>query len=345
MPKLYGGHVPGASAILTDIPAGTAIFRELAPLVGDEVRLEKPDGSTAHLSPDWTPSDADVLIIRCAEPSNPPTQFDFENRRGGSVSLRRADGSEEQIGRVVQPVRGVGRFDGTAYTGVGAVNTNHGGVITISTAPGVRPADEGTPPERRGGFEIQPVQHAATQPDMPQAMIVAPMDEAFTLEGAEPLFRGVLALGDGSSVAQVRRGSSEWEPMPEIVGKVDDAFLRPQGGEPVTELRILRPRRTQMQIAAAFRRYAPAAGAASVTEAVWTLSPPLPPNAAYIVFSSGGRSLAISNVRPYRLVLASVQDGMPLKAEIIGLDGRSLQTRTAVVRAGAATVSVQEIRK
>ena len=42
------------------------------------------------------------------------------------------DGSAEQIASVDRPVQGTGRYDGTTFTGVGAVNTSHGGVLTVS---------------------------------------------------------------------------------------------------------------------------------------------------------------------------------------------------------------------
>ena len=51
---------------------------------------------------------------------------------------------------VARPVKGVGRYDGTSFTGVGAVNTNHAGVITISTAPIQPPGDPSQVVEEAG---------------------------------------------------------------------------------------------------------------------------------------------------------------------------------------------------
>jgi hypothetical protein len=137
------------------------------------------------------------------------------------------------IAKVLRPVWGVGRYDGTTFTGVGAINTNHGGVITISTAP-VMPPDtkEGGAVETRGGFMIQPSLHAREQNETsPQVMVIGPKDRtAARLEGTPPLFEGYVNLSyypdrpANSYHAQVRIDDSDWEDVPEIVGKADDAF-------------------------------------------------------------------------------------------------------------------------
>src|SRR5690606_9535393 len=120
----------------------------------------------------YKPEAGDVLLISVAFPPNAPRSLVFENRKGGAVTAAHGDGSEARIGTVTQPVRGVGRFDGTSYTGVGSLNTNHPGVITVSTAPAVRTdKEEGAPPERRGGFMISPSTHVADQAKgMPQVL-------------------------------------------------------------------------------------------------------------------------------------------------------------------------------
>ena len=143
----------------------------------------------------------------------------------------------------MRPVTGVGRYDGTTFTGVGCVNTNHGGVLTISTAPTCLPgALEGGPEETRGGFMVQPWYHVAAQGEAKsQVMVVRsisktgrPMDPAAKpepgLEGTAPLFDGCINLSkfpdhpENSFRAQIKIDDGPWEQMPKIVGKIDNAF-------------------------------------------------------------------------------------------------------------------------
>ncbi len=343
MPHRYGGHVPGPSAILTDIPAGTAIFRELAPLAGDPVRLEQA-GSVREIPKDWRPSPGDILRIDSHQVPEAPLEILFWNRPGGSVETLMSDGSRKRIATVQRPVRGAGRFDGTAYTGVGALNTNHGGVVTISTAPALRPEDEGRPPECRGGFQIVPAAHARTQPVMPQSMVVAPLDGDAALEGRPPLFGGVLTLGDGSPVVEMLAPGKGWIPLPTIVGKQDDAFTKDglarlgvtvQGD--IEAFRIRLPARDREFISSAIRR-ADRTSEVSGGEhgaVVWEIRGTLPPGTTYAIFSSEGRTLAISNVRPFRLSLDGAREGQALTVAFVRADGSSAVTRTAtVVRSG-----------
>ena len=137
------------------------------------------------------------------------------------------------IAQIDRPVRGVGRYDGTSFTGVGAVNTSHGGVLTISTAP-IQPSGshEGGTVETRGGFMVQPYYHMNEQHEgAVQVMVIGPKDKSKPiLEGVPPLFDGFINLvdfpthPDCSYRAQVRIDNGEWEKVPKIVGKVNDAF-------------------------------------------------------------------------------------------------------------------------
>lgn len=236
IPAGYGGHRPRSSAIQTDIPAGHSIFRNFAPYVGSRVFLER-DRALKPLPGDYVPEDGDVFVIVVDEPTDSPVELVFQNHAAGAVTARYADGRSVQIARVLRPVRGVGRYDGTTFTGVGSINTNHPGVITISTAPVQRPGTrEGEPPETRGGFMIQPRYHAAEHSETaPQVMVVESMDESTAgrpaLEGTAPLFFGCISLSRFESIHQdkatrleVRIDDGEWESAPEIVGKADNAF-------------------------------------------------------------------------------------------------------------------------
>lgn len=230
-PHFYGGHIPGDSGIQTDMGAGEKVFREWAPLASNPLRIETADG-LLPVPPDYRPAPGDVLRISVLWPEDAPRAVLFENRAGGAVTAVGRDGKEARIGTVGQPLRGVGRFDGTSYTGVGGINTNHPGVITVSTAPIVNTErSEGAPPERRGGFEISPSLHAAEQArGMPQVLSVAPLPGAPGWEGRYPLFRGAIGLlydpdrPERGFTADMRVDNGAWEPFPKMVGRDDTAF-------------------------------------------------------------------------------------------------------------------------
>lgn len=229
-PNRYGGHIPYGSGIYTDIRAGTAIFRTFAPFVGSPVRLER-NGALVDLAAGYQPHEGDAIVIIGRLPQPYLRELVFENRAGGAVTATYDDGRSEQVATVIRPVKGVGRFDGTSYTGVGLINTSHGGVLTVSTAaiPGPR-RPGGNSRERRGGFQIQPLVHAETQPYMPQAMVVGPVEGGTPLEGKPPIFSGFISLAyDFSDPAnscrvEVSVQDGPWQPMPETVGRHDSAL-------------------------------------------------------------------------------------------------------------------------
>lgn len=183
------GEVAGDSGIYTDIPAGTAIFRNLSPLVGNPVFLEKGE-ILRPLPLGYVPSLSDTLVIVAQAHDRQPSEVVIENREGGSVRAVYGDHSET-IAIVERPVLGIGRFDATEYTGVGCINTNHPGVITISTAP---VQTRGTR-EPRGGFQILPSKHAVRIGHIPQYMVVAPpTTDSLPLEGSPLLFSEYIGL-------------------------------------------------------------------------------------------------------------------------------------------------------
>lgn len=353
MPLGYGGHIPGESAIVTDISAGTAIFRDFAPVVGDTVLLERqPEPIGLPLG--WQPSDGDVILIECTGPETAPEFIEFENRKGGAVTTQNTNGSRERIGSVTHAVIGIGRFDGTSYTGIGAINTNHGGVITVSTAPASRPLSEGGTPESRGGFEIQPLQHSRSQPEMPQAMIVAPTDPANTFEGAAPLFFGVITLGDGSPVVDIKIAGGPWRQLPAMLGKVDDALTeegfrrltKENTSGSVTAIRIRLRQRDPIKLAALLeklRQQEPEGSEPGEKRTVqWALKMPIPSQTSYVIFTVQGRTLAISNVLPYQLKADGLTNGAIIRGEIMGQDGSVLETRVGRVRVSGSRVWVEE---
>ncbi|MBQ7220122.1 MAG: hypothetical protein IJS28_03995 [Synergistaceae bacterium] len=232
---------PGAYFSL-DMPAGTGIFGGFAPLTGSEVRVLH-DGQESPLTD--TPSEGDTLIIRTPLPESPSVYMvDIENRPAGRVIAYGARGAHV-IARVVRRVAGVGRFGGTVYQNVGRIRASHSGVIDVSTSR----RDE------VGGIQIMPLKHALTSHEMINAwsltqwMIIAPLPGMPDLEGTPPLFKSALVPGPqlGDKLPDVwsqygrkplvlcRRDGGEWERLPEVSGKVDDALID------VTHLRIYFP--------------------------------------------------------------------------------------------------------
>jgi hypothetical protein len=235
-PVYFGGHIAGASGIYTDIPAGKSLFRELAPYVGTVTYLQSGDGVLHPLSEIYTPQINDILVLIVRRPVNPLRQMIFDNVNGGSVTATYADGTTQLVTHVTWPVKGIGRFDGTSYSGVGAINTNHTCVLTISTAPVTTSTDlEGVGPERRGGFQIEPGYHNSQteEASAPQVMIVGPFKAHFpSLEGTPPVFYGSFSLAWSptepatSWICDIETSSRPgvWQHMPMIIGNEPDVF-------------------------------------------------------------------------------------------------------------------------
>jgi len=194
-PGSYSSFLSPDSSIYTDVPAGTSIFGGGdAPFVGNAVCLERggeadaDGGVLCPLSDGYMPSRGDVLVILVTRPGPYPTQAVFENREGGAVWLLHGDGRREQLGWVIRPVRGIGRFLGGLYAGIGRIRANHAGVVDVSTSP----------LGRLGGFQIIPVGHALS-PEMGNAwrltqwMVLGPLrDDSALWDGLMPLFRQYL---------------------------------------------------------------------------------------------------------------------------------------------------------
>jgi len=147
---------------------------------------------------------------------------------------------------VERPVLGIGRFDATEYTGVGCINTNHPGVITVSTAPVLT---KGTR-EPRGGFQILPSKHAVRIGYIPQYMVVAPPTaDSRPLEGSPLLFSEYIGLAydpfspKNSFQVDVQVGDTDWRPVPVLVGRHDDALTDIEG-KSVTRIRLRFPERS-----------------------------------------------------------------------------------------------------
>lgn len=307
IPNFYGGHRPRSAQIVTDIHSGHSIFRNQAPYVGNPVFIEK-DGRLLELPEDYVPTGGEVFVIVVEKPKVLPTDIVFENRAGGTVTLTWPDGRAEKLTTVLRPVRGVGRYDGTTFTGPGFINTNHGGVVTIGTAPICPPGTkEGGAAETRGGFMIQPSYHAREQQETsPQVMVIGPdRPTAPSLEGTPPLFHGYINLWryprhPGSSYrVEVRTETDQsWAPPPAIVGRADSALSS------ITAVRLVFPTHEptlqaedlRREAADYLRKHSPA-GALKGTVVLEPKRQPRTP--AEVYFYIDGLTVSVSNRAPY----------------------------------------------
>lgn len=184
-PGTYSSFLSPDSSIYTDIAAGTSIFGGGdAPFVGSRLLVGgSRDGPGEEevlrsAGAGYVPAQGDLLVIVVVLPDRYPTQAVFENWEGGGVWMLYRDGSREQLGWVIRPVRGIGRFLGGVYASVGRIRADHAGVVDVSTSP----------LRELGGFQIIPVGHALS-PEMGNAwkltqwMVVGPLTPA--LSGAE----------------------------------------------------------------------------------------------------------------------------------------------------------------
>ncbi len=218
---------------LTDIPPGTSLFGpEWSPKVGSKVLMG--DGVTFKPIPyDYGPDNkvlerSHILII--TERMNPEIEsLEFENHAGGKVTLKRAGEDPFQAAKVVQPVSGIGRFEGSEFIPkMGTVRANHPGVFCIGTTD-VNLDTEITHPipaelinELRGGFQILPSHHYRDRSmnsggDHPYVyLVVGPIQDPphlkrydMGIDGAYPLFfQGVRA---GTGVTSFKfKGDERW---------------------------------------------------------------------------------------------------------------------------------------
>lgn len=175
---------------------------------------------------------------------------------------------------------------------------------------------------------IQPYYHVREQGEgKSQVMVIAPKDRSKpVLEGTAPLFDGYINLSrypdspDCSCRAQIRIDGGEWESVPEIVGKVDDAFSPAyleshyaKAGIPrkitqgITEVRLILPKFDASVLAKDIRREsgdytvrAKNSGANSVHGTI-ALGSKNPPRGKYTVnFYVDGNPVYLCNTYPYQ---------------------------------------------
>lgn len=239
----------GASVVLSS-QAGESIFGAWAPPVGSAVFVRRPDMSQTPLAANSLPKAGDTLVIAANWDDSLPYMVNIENRPGGRV-IAWGRGSYELLGRVIKPLGGTGRFEGTLFQRTGAVRANHSGVIDVSTTP------RGT----TGGFQIIPWDHALKSKEMQnvwnmtQWLVIGPADGRSMLGGTAPLFKKGLVPGPAAgeklwdvwstygrrSLVLARYDNGKWQRLKEVAGRSDN------GLKGITELRIYYPFTEEIQ--------------------------------------------------------------------------------------------------
>ena len=234
-PKKYRSYLDPQSSISTDIPAGKSIFGGgFAPFVGNIIMVSQPAGPVIPLPRDFIPQLGDVYYILVDQPAETPKEIVFENWANGDISISYFSEEDQIIGKVVQPVSGIGRFEGSRYVDPGRIRANHAGPIDVSVSP------QGS----IGGFQIVPAYHGSEMgyvAQMTQWMVVGPPDlDSPSLEGTAPLFKYFLQpsyvphnLVDDDweeellsrFLVEVRfSGEAEWKPVP--VFGINEFYVR-----------------------------------------------------------------------------------------------------------------------
>lgn len=228
IPKGYGGYSAPNSAIYTDIHTGTGIFLNFAPFPETKV-YEEINGNLRPLTQNHSVNEGNIYVIPVLDPKNNIDNIDFENIKGGNIIVN----DKDLLSKVVSPLGGVGRYDGTTYNAPGQINTAHGGVITVATSQKFPFSQkEGDKPETRGGFMIQPFYHAKRQNEIkPQVMTIGEVKDDFDLEGTAPLYSSNINLWyypehlESSYYVQLKV-DDRYINVPTITGKVDNAFTK-----------------------------------------------------------------------------------------------------------------------
>jgi hypothetical protein len=243
------------AGIGTDIPLSGSLFRCLAPPPGSAVMIER-DEKTEALAAGYLPQPGDRLVIIVRRGATFPAEVVIENRVDGQVTLTTQAGGARPIGRVKQPLRGIGRYSGTERAGNGAVVSWSPTVVTVSTAATMRRLDEKDQPlEDRGGFIIQPAEPNLQGTTNPASQVLI---EALPSEQAKPVlspFFGLpvpLTSGDPldpiATRIDVRLDEGEWEPLPDLRGPLAPEQFLPALQEAVGAGRTLKTGITHLRV-------------------------------------------------------------------------------------------------
>lgn len=216
-----------AASIGTDVLAAGPLFRCLAPPAGSAVLLERNEKSEP-LPANYLPQTGDRLTIIVRRGATFPAEVVVENRVDGQVTLTTGANKGRAIGKVKQPLRGIGRYAGTERAGAGTLVSWSPTVVVVSTASLIRRLDEKDQLiEERGGFIIQPAEPQLQGTTSPASQLLI---EALPAEQGKPVISNFFGLpipltsGDPlDSVAtrvEMRIDEGEWEPFPDLRGPI-----------------------------------------------------------------------------------------------------------------------------
>lgn len=328
-------HPVSASTIVTDLPAGAPLFRELAPAPGSRCLLAGEEGGVPFPAT-YHPVPGERWIISVAsQPEGSVSSLTIENKEGGSAIFQQPGGLPQLVGRVKRPLRGIGRYAGTENAGPGSLLSWTPLTVMIGTSARTTPAGA----DSRGGFVIQPAElplvgatHRASQMliENVQKKEPAPVAALFHL----PFHLTPSGKPDETAGSvELRIDGGEWLRFPAMQGPVSEADFHaalqkalglkeaPKMG--VTHLRLLSP----AVPAAVWRRRAQIASAAPVTElqrGVVNVSANVSPDEVkFVRFKLEGRQMLLTNISPFvwRWDTTGVPNGDYL-IEIEGLDER-----------------------
>ena len=154
---------PPPGTLIVDLASGSLLFTSLLPKPGDDAWMvtRTATGTPDKQLPLFPAKDRTmVVVVGTRFPS--ARQITFENRPGGLVEMTTGEGRPLLLGRVIQPLEGVGRYDGTSLVGLGRVVSLLHLSWVVATVPRKATGKEGFGPERRGGFAIHAI--ASGQP-------------------------------------------------------------------------------------------------------------------------------------------------------------------------------------
>jgi hypothetical protein len=333
------GQPESPAAIATDIPVSGALFRCLAPPVGSGVTLER-EGKTEPLPVNYVPLPGDRLTIIVRRGETFPAEVVLQNKPDGEVSVVTKSGSRV-VGRVKQPLRGIGRYAGTERAGSGALVSWSPTVVVVSSAATLRRFDDKDQQlEDRGGFIIQPAEPNLQGSTNPASQIlIEGIAGAESKPAISPFFGLPIPVSSGdpldpvSTIIQVRIDGGDWESLPDLRGPVTPekmiAALQEAVGpqrtikEGITHLRILfdnptpasLSRRIKLAIAAGTDQ--PQRGAVKITANV------MGEGIAIVSFFLDGQLTMATNRQPYTWEWNTLKTpNGPHLVEIRGTDAR-----------------------
>ncbi|MFY7950903.1 MAG: Ig-like domain-containing protein, partial [Armatimonadaceae bacterium] len=305
------------------------------------------------------PSSERAVVLAVWQPERSWVRLTWENRADGVLEGVGADGSTCVLGRILQPLAGVGRYDGTPSAGHGKTTSVQPGSWVVSTVERALDYRAGVGKERRGGFRIQAVDGRVAPRQSDATLLFAPIAPPDRNDAA----RNARAAPDWDQVCfwaedarwECRIDDSSWMPLPIATGPRIAAFTGDDwaaapyrlGGRPIqkgiTALRVHLPARSPEKIRQCVDDLVRQDRVRRAIEArlrgtpvvqgryVVRVRPTDPSRARFVRLSVDGRVVAFSNVAPFDLPwdTTRVADGeYTLVVEILDNSGAAIATTT-----------------